>query len=150
MLHQGKVLEKRKHFSSSFLGYMLNSDLLKLFRLRTMTRISHFICLGKQLYYAYDLNVLNYLFFLHLFFPRFFFFYHMLFLEMWIIVYGFDRYILIFAYLYLLLRRNYVEKKKLPFKLSFVGVDRYIFKLLLLLFKRVFFFPYVRKNIRLI
>lgn len=89
-------------------------------------------------------------FFYIYFFQDFFFFYHMLFLEMWIIVYGFDKYILIFAYLYLLLRRNYVEKKKLPFKLSFVGVDRYIFKLLLLLFKRVFFFPYVRKNIRLI
>lgn len=150
MLHQGKVLEKRKHFSSSFLGYMLNSDLLKLFRLRTMTRISHFICLGKQLYYAYDLNVLNYLFFLHLFFPRFFFSTTCYFWKCESLFM-----VLTSIFLFLLIYISFLEeimwkKKKTPFKLSFVGVDRYIFKLLLLLFKRVFFFPYVRKNIRLI
>lgn len=51
------VVEQGKHFSKrSAPGYMLNGDLLKLFRIRTMARISHFVCLGKQLYHTHDLK----------------------------------------------------------------------------------------------
>lgn len=51
------VVEQGKHFSKrSAPGYMLNGDLLKLFRIRTMARISHFVCLGKQFYHTHDLK----------------------------------------------------------------------------------------------
>lgn len=51
------VIEHGKHFSKrSAPGYMLSADLLKLFRIRIMARISHFVCLKNQLYHTYDLK----------------------------------------------------------------------------------------------
>lgn len=51
------VVEHGKHFSKrSAPGYMLNGDLLKLLRVRTMARNSHFVCLGNQLYHTHDLK----------------------------------------------------------------------------------------------
>lgn len=71
------VVEHGKHFSnSSAPGYMRNGDLLKLFRLGTMTRTSHFACLRKQPSHAHDLKCAE-AFILctwSLFFSRFMFF----------------------------------------------------------------------------
>lgn len=56
---------------------MLNGDLLKLFRMGAMTRISHFVCQGKYLYPAHDLKyaeVFIFLPFVLLFQDLFFFF----------------------------------------------------------------------------
>lgn len=60
------VVEHGKHFSKrSAPGYMLNGDLLKLFRVRTIARISHFFCLGNQLYHTHDLKCAEVFIFLH-------------------------------------------------------------------------------------
>lgn len=47
---------------------MLNGDLLKLFRMGAMTRISHFVCQGKYLYPAHDLKYAEVFIFLLFFF----------------------------------------------------------------------------------
>lgn len=122
------IVEHGKHFSkSSAPGYMLNGDLLKLFRLRTMTRISHFVCLGKQLYHAHDLKCAEVFIsctWSYFFQDLYIFLHHMLLLEMWISVYALDRkYPCFYLFVsFLLLRRNYVTKS---FRLTFSAVGRY-------------------------
>lgn len=72
------VVEHGKHFSKrSAPGYMLNGDLLKLLRVRTMARNSHFVCLGNQLYHTHDLKCAEVFIFVQgvIFFSRFICFY---------------------------------------------------------------------------
>lgn len=84
------VVEHGKCFSKrSAPGYMLNDDLLKLFRIRTIARISHFVCLGNQLYHTHDLKCAEVFIFLQgvIFFQDLYIFlHHMLLLEMFILL----------------------------------------------------------------